>query len=261
MFGRNPGLNLITDKERVRRLAALPHVRSGRLERLGQARVAIVGLGGLGNASAQYLAVQGVGHLTLIDGDVVDEANLGRQVLFSPEMVGRPKVDAARETLKRLQPRLSVSAVPEFLTADNLSDLLAGHDVVVDGLDQAAPRLWINRWARRQGVPVVFAGAIGYEGQVFPSYPDGPCFACLWGEAAGADENCVTSGILGPLVGIVGALQAAEVIKFLIGAPIQPGTLWLVDLLSSRWRTVTVHSHPQCPVCQPAKEAEHATSL
>jgi adenylyltransferase/sulfurtransferase len=182
-------------------------------------------------------------------------------VLFSPDAVGRLKVEAAKEALTQLAPRISVRTVPEFLTLQNLPDLLLGHDVVVDGLDQAAPRVWINRWARRQGVPVVFAGAIGYEGQVVAVYPEGPCFACLWGEAAGADENCVTGGILGPLVGIVGALQASEVIKYLIGAPVQLGTLWLVDLLNSRWRTVTVHPNPLCPVCQPSKEAEHATSL
>ncbi|WP_338055238.1 ThiF family adenylyltransferase [Sulfobacillus harzensis] len=248
MSAPSAGPALITDKERVRRLVALPEVRPERLSKLHAARVAVVGVGGLGSAAAQYLAAQGVGHLTLIDGDVVDAHNLGRQVLFSPSDIGSSKAAVAAQALKRLAPELSITVDTKFLSADRV-DGLRGHDLVIDGLDHASTRVLINEWAVSRHIPVIFGGAVGYEGQVFPVIPGGPCLSCLWPSLEGADEDCVTGGILGPLVGTVGALQAAEAVKWLIGVGSKPGTLWSFDLMQSRLRTVTVPKNPACPVC------------
>ncbi len=262
MSAPNGIVPLITDKERVRRLVALPGVREERLARLQEARVAIVGVGGLGNASAPYLAAQGVGHLTLIDGDRVEPANLGRQVLFGPSDIGRFKVEAAASALHRLAPDLEVRAVPRFLTPDDGADLLASHDLVLDGLDSAAPRQWLNQWAIRTGVPVVFAGAVGYEAQVFVVQGKSPCFACLWPSLEGADQDCATAGILGPLVGVVGALQAAEAIKLLLGLTGPPGALWTFDLYRGRARVVMIPTHSSCPVCgTPGERADHGRTV
>lgn len=247
MSAFNPGA-VITDKERVRRLVALPEVRPERLGRLHEARVAVVGVGGLGSAAAQYLAAQGIGHLTLIDGDVVDAHNLGRQVLFSPQDIGQPKAKVAAQALKRLVPDLSLRVDYAFLREESVT-CLEGHDVVMDGLDHALTRQVINRWAVARQVPVIFGGAVGYEGQVFPVMPGGPCLSCLWPSLEGADEDCVTGGILGPLVGAIGALQAAEAVKWLIGVGPRSGVLWTFDLLLGRMRSAQVPKNPTCPVC------------
>lgn len=248
MSAPDAGPVLITDKERVRRLVSLPEVRPERLSRLHEARVAVVGVGGLGSAAAQYLAAQGIGHLTLIDGDVVEAHNLGRQVLFSPPDIGNPKAEVAAQALKKLAPELSVAADTKFLTADRLARL-EGHDLVIDGLDHASTRVIINQWAVSRRTPVIFGGAVGYEGQVFPAIPGGPCFSCLWPSLEGADEDCVTGGILGPLVGAIGALQAAEAVKWIVGVGSKEGVLWSFDLLQGRLRSVAVPKNPACPVC------------
>ena len=244
-------LPLITDKERVRRLLALPGVRPDRLDRLRSARVAIVGIGGLGNASAQYLAAQGVGHLTLIDGDRVDASNLGRQVLFGPADIGSFKVTAASKALLRLAPNCEVNALPVYLAEHNGASLIGSHDLILDGLDSALPRQWINQWALTNGVPVIFAGAVGYEAQVLGVYGKPPCLSCLWPSLDGVDVDCVTNGILGPLVGMIGSLQAAQAINHLIGLADRPGTLWTFDLFQGRSRVVSVPPNPSCPVCGP----------
>lgn len=253
----NDTVPLITDKERVRRLVALPDVRSERLARLRSARVAIVGVGGLGNAAAQYLAAQGIAHLTLIDGDTVDGGNLGRQILFGPEDVGHLKVEAAAHSLRRLAPDLQIRSVPLFLTAENGPSLVDSHDLILDGLDTAPPRQWLNRWAIAHKVPVIFAGAVGYEAQVFPVYGQAPCLSCLWPSFEGPELDCATSGILGPLVGMVGALQAALAIKHVIGLEKRAGILWTFDLFQARARTIALTPNPQCPVCGVSREEMH----
>ncbi len=245
---------LITDKERVRRLVALPGVRPERSTRIRSARIAVVGVGGLGNAAAQYLAAQGVGHLTLIDGDTVDQANLGRQILFGPEDIGHLKVEAAACSLHRLAPDLQIQSIPTYLTEENGPSLVDSHDLILDGLDATLPRQWLNRWGIAHQVPVIFAGAVGYEAQVFPVYGHAPCLSCLWPSLDGADLDCATSGILGPLVGMVGALQAALAIQYLIGLEEPRGTLWTFDLFQARARTLTLSPNPQCTVCSIREE-------
>ncbi|MBX5466051.1 MAG: HesA/MoeB/ThiF family protein [Firmicutes bacterium] len=240
----------MADKERVRRLLALPGVRPHSLERLLAARVAVVGMGGLGCAAALYLAGQGVGHLTLIDPDRVAAHNLGRQVLYAPEDVGRLKVEAAGSALRRLRPELSLSLWPHALGPENADFLLAGHDLVLDGLDQGVPRDLLNRWAVAHGVPVVFAGAIGYEAQVLVVAGGQPCLFCLFGSVADAAQDCAVEGVLGPVVGMAGMVQAQEALKLLLGVG-RPliGRLWTWDAYAGRTRILAVPPRPDCPVC------------
>lgn len=241
---------LIRDAERVRRLAALPDVRPAALGRLRSATAAVVGVGGLGSAAAPYLAAAGVGRLRLIDPDTVHQTDLGRQILYDPKDVGTLKVEAARAHLQAQAPETVVEALAERLDEDSATRLLDGVDVVLDGLDDGVPRDWLNRFAVATGVPVVFGGALGYEGQVLVVAPGGPCLACLFGSVAGAAADCARVGVLGPLVGLVGALQAAEAMKILmqIGRPLA-GRLFQIDLYSGDTRVIRFPARPDCPVC------------
>jgi len=245
-----------SDKERVRRLTALPGVRRDSLARLQAARVALVGVGGLGNASAPYLVAQGVGHLTLIDGDTVAAHNLGRQILFSPQDVGRPKVEAAQAALRRLRPEVDLTLLPYSLDEHNWAEVLAAHDVVLDGLDQGPPRDLLNRWAVATGKPVVFAGAVGYEAQVFVVQGGQPCLHCLFGSVAELAEDCAVTGVLGPVVGMAGLVQAQETLKLLlsVGRPLV-GRLWAWDAYAGTTRILDIPARPDCPVCGRASRA------
>lgn len=245
------GYPVIRDADRVRRLVALPHVRAHTVERLRQGVVALVGMGGLGSATAPYLAAAGVGRLVLIDPDVVDAPDLGRQILYTPGDIGRVKVEVAKEALARLNPQLAVTIHRAALGDDNLEHLLNGVDIVCDGLDTGPPRDALNRYAVRTGTAVVFAGALGYEGQVMVVANHGrPCLACFFGLVADAPGECSREGVLGPLVGMVGSLQAQEVLKLLMGTgePLQ-GRLWLYDAYTGTTRVLAVPARPDCPVC------------
>lgn len=249
---------VITDKERVRRLLALPGVKPERVNRLRDARVAVVGMGGLGNPASQYLVAQGVGHLTLIDPDVVAAHNLSRQLLFSLGDVGRLKVEAARDALIRIAPSCHIDLYPEALNENNAASVLAGADVVVDGLDQGAPREILNRYSVHTKVPVFFGGGIGYEAQVFGVQGGRPCLYCLFGSVALVAEECAVAGVLGPVVGMAGLVQAQEVLKWLLGVG-EPllGRLWTFDAYSGRTRILTIPARPDCPVCGHGEGVAH----
>ncbi|MDA8192672.1 MAG: HesA/MoeB/ThiF family protein [Thermaerobacter sp.] len=245
-----PPETLLTDRERVRRLLALPGVRPGLAERLAASRVAMVGMGGLGNPVALYLAAQGVGALTLIDPDQVQAHNLGRQILFAPSDVGQSKVNAAQRALRRTAPNCTIVTHETALRAENISDLLEGSDLVIDGLDRAAPRMILNRWAVASAIPVLFGGAIGYEAQVFGVRGGKPCLYCLFGELQGADEDCVVAGVLGPVVGLAAMVQASEALKMLLGTgQSMVGRMWTYDAFSLKTRMVSVPPRRDCPVC------------
>ncbi|MCL4496166.1 MAG: HesA/MoeB/ThiF family protein [Firmicutes bacterium] len=248
---------VITEKERVRRLVSLPEAKPGWIRRLRQSRVAIVGIGGLGNASALYLAAQGVGHLTLIDPDEVEPHNLGRQILFGPPDVGRPKVEAACRTLRFIAPDISLAAEAAALTDEKQETLLAGHDVIVDGLDNWEARLILNRFSVHHRVPVVFAGAIGYEAQVYVVNGGKPCMQCLFGDDGFVEQSCALLGVLGPVAGMAGTVQAQEVLKLLLntGDGLQ-GRIWTYDAFRNVSRVVGFTPRAQCPVCG-GKEHEY----
>lgn len=240
---------VVRDADRVRRLLALPTVRPAALARLRAATVAVVGVGGLGAAAAPYLAAAGLGRLVLIDPDRVSPPDLGRQVLYRADDVGRLKVEAARDALARQAPDTRVDAVAAALSPANGAELLAGAQVIVDGLDHGAMRDWLNRYAVGGGAPVVFGGALGYEGQV-TVVAGAPCLACLFGSVADAPADCATEGVLGPLVGVVGSLQAAEALKWILGVGEGlRGRLWQMDLFTGRTRVLAFPPRPDCPVC------------
>ena len=186
-------------------------------ERLRAARVLVVGLGGLGSPVAMYLAAAGVGRLLLADFDAVDLSNLQRQIVHTTERIGQPKADSARAALAALNPEVETVAIKRSLTEDTLPGLMDQVDLVVDGCDNFATRFAVNGACVAAGKPLVSGAAVRMEGQVavFSGQPGGPCYQCLYPRDGGVDETCTANGILAPVVGIIGAIQATEAIKVL----------------------------------------------
>jgi len=223
-------------------------------QRFAEAHALIVGVGGLGNPVAQFLAASGIGTLTLVDADKVDLTNLQRQILFDGSSVGRLKVDAARARIAAVNPEVTVVAVPERVRLSELGPLAARADVVIDCSDNFSTRHAVNRACVSARKPLVSGAAIRFDGQValFDARdPANPCYHCLFGEGDEFEETrCATMGVFAPLVGIVGATQAAEALKILaVTGRSLAGRLLLLDALTMEWREVRVVKDPQCPVC------------
>ena len=223
-------------------------------ERFAAAHALIVGIGGLGNPVAQFLAAAGVGTLTLVDADRVDLTNLQRQILFDTASVGRPKVDAASARIAAVNAEVRVVTVPVRAGDTELASLAAGADIVIDCSDNFATRHAINRACVHAAKPLVSGAAIRFDGQVAVfdmRDPESPCYHCLFGEGDEFEETrCATLGVFAPLVGIVGATQAAEALKIIGGVgQTLVGRLLLVDALTMEWRELRVLKDPRCPVC------------
>ncbi|KHO66207.1 molybdopterin-synthase adenylyltransferase MoeB [Pseudomonas flexibilis] len=221
--------------------------------RLKQGRVLIVGLGGLGSPVALYLAAAGVGELHLADFDQVDLTNLQRQIIHDSHSLGVAKVDSAIARLTALNPEVRLVAHRAALDADSLAAAVAAVDVVVDCCDNFATREAVNAACVSAGTPLVSGAAIRLEGQlaVFdPRGADSPCYHCLYGHGSEAELTCSEAGVIGPLVGLVGSLQALEALKLLagFGEPLI-GRLLLIDALGSRFRELKVRRDPACAVC------------
>lgn len=221
--------------------------------KLKHSRVLIVGLGGLGSPVALYLAAAGVGELHLADFDTVDTTNLHRQVLHDSSSVGRTKVDSAIERLEALNPRIKLVPLRTALDADSLVSVVAAVDLVLDCTDNFAIREAVNAACVAAKKPLVSGAAIRLEGQlsVFdPRVENSPCYHCLYGHGSEAELTCSEAGVAGPLVGLVGSLQALEALKLLagFGEPLV-GRLLLIDALSSRFRELKVKRDPACAVC------------
>jgi molybdopterin-synthase adenylyltransferase len=224
--------------------------------RFASAHALIVGVGGLGNPAAHFLAAAGVGTLTLVDADRVDLTNLQRQILFDTASVGRAKVDAAGERLAAINPEVRVARVSTRVADAELAPLARAADVIVDCSDNFATRHAVNRASVAAKKPLVSGAAIRFDGQlaVFdPREPAGPCYHCLFGEGDEFEETrCATMGVFAPLVGMIGAAQAAEALKLLAGIGRSlAGRLLLLDALAMEWREVRVLKDPACPVCGP----------
>ena len=222
--------------------------------RFAAARALIVGAGGLGCPAAQFLAAAGIGDLTICDPDEVDLTNLQRQGLFSTADIGLPKATAARARLGAINPEVRVTALQERIAGDKLAREVATADVVLDCSDNFATRHAVNRACVAAGKPLVSGAAIRFDGQiaVFDRRISGaPCYHCLFGEGEEIGETrCATMGVFAPLVGIVGATQAAEALKLVAGVGRSlAGRLLLVDALDMEWREVRVPRDPACPVC------------
>jgi adenylyltransferase/sulfurtransferase len=240
--------------DRYARHIVLKEVGGAGQAKLLAARVAVVGAGGLGSPCLLYLAAAGVGHLTVIDDDAVDLSNLQRQVLHGTPDIGRAKVDSAADALARINPDVVVERCRVRLDAANARDLLAGHDVVADGSDSFATRRAVADAALALHIPLVAAAIGPFEGQLatFRGWEPGtPCWRCFAGPAADADAaTCADAGVLGALAGVMGSLQALEVIREIVGfGDSLAGRLLLYDALSARMRTIRLPKDPRCPAC------------
>jgi molybdopterin-synthase adenylyltransferase len=221
-------------------------------EALKQAKVLVIGAGGLGCAAAQYLGVAGAGQLTLVDFDKVELSNLQRQVLHSDARIGQYKVDSAAMSLRALNPWLKVETHVTLADEVLLDALLPEHQLVLDCTDNVAVRNLLNQRARLHGVPLVSGAAIRLEGQVcsFSWQADEPCYACLSSLFGEQGLTCVEAGVLAPMVGLVGSLQALEAIKLLAGmGKSYSGRLLVIDGLSGGFRELKLPKRPDCPIC------------
>ncbi|MFG0834066.1 HesA/MoeB/ThiF family protein [Aeromonas bivalvium] len=255
MLSDAPSLN---DEEYLRygRQLMLAEVGEAGQARLKGKSVLIVGLGGLGSPLALYLAGAGVGTLWLADGDTVDSSNLPRQILFDGEGLRRSKAELARERLSQHNPHVELIAINQRLDAASLPEFVAQVDLVVDCCDNLASRQAINAACVAQGKPWISAAAVGWQGQLMVrSAPDHPCYACLYPADTEVKESCQSSGVTGPLVGVMGSLQALEALKLLLGLPSPvAGTLRRFDALAHQWQTLTLAPDPDCAVCGQHKE-------
>jgi molybdopterin/thiamine biosynthesis adenylyltransferase len=246
---------------RYSRQIMLPDVDVAGQQRLLDSHVLIVGAGGLGSAAAIYLASAGVGHITIADDDKVESSNLQRQVLHRYRDLGRPKVESARDTIIALNPDVRVKGLRARLDRDQLSVLVAEVDLVIDGSDNFATRFAVNAACVQHRTPLVSGAAIRLEGQIsvfWPGHLDSPCYGCLYREGEEPDQTCSENGILAPVVGIIGSLQALEAIKVLLElGQTLCGRLLVFDALHQEWRSIRLPRDPACPVCSPDPRRMH----
>ena len=233
----------------------LPEVGEDGQAKLLDAKVLLIGAGGLGSPTAFYLAAAGVGTIGIVDHDVVDMSNLQRQILHTAERVGMPKVESARETLQALNPDVHIVGYQERLSSENVMRLFADYDVIVDGCDNVPTRYLVNDACVILGKPNVHGSIFQFEGQASVFYPGkGPCYRCLFPEPPppGAAPSCAEAGVLGVLPGLVGCVQALETIKLILGAG-KPliGRMVYFDTLSMELRIHKLRKDPNCPVCGP----------
>ena len=228
-------------------------------QKLLDAKVLLLGAGGLGSPVALYLAAAGVGTLGIIDGDTVDRSNLQRQVIHTEERIGTLKVESAAATIAALNPDVKVVQYPYRIGPDNIMEILGEYDIVVDGLDNFPTRYLLNDASVRLGVPVVSASILGFEGQLSVFAPnEGPCYRCLFPVPPPPElaPSCGANGVLGVLPGTMGLLQATEVIKLILGRG-EPliGRLLLYDALEAEFTELKIGRDPECPVCSRAPDS------
>jgi molybdopterin/thiamine biosynthesis adenylyltransferase/rhodanese-related sulfurtransferase len=240
-------------RERYSRHLLIPEIGIEGQQKLLDAKVLLLGAGGLGSPTALYLAAAGVGTLGIVDDDEVDLSNLQRQVIHDSERIGMPKVDSAEQSIRALNPDVQVVKYPVRIDASNIVEIISGYDVIVDGVDNFPTRYLLNDASVRLKIPVVSASILGFDGQlsVFKPY-EGPCYRCLFREPPPAElaPSCGANGVLGVLPGTMGLLQATEVVKLIVGIG-EPaiGRLLLYDALGATLTEVKVHRDPDCPIC------------
>ncbi len=240
-------------RERYSRHMLVPEIGADGQQKLLDAKVLLLGAGGLGSPTALYLAAAGVGTLGIVDDDVVDLSNLQRQVIHTTARIGTPKVDSAEEAIRAINPDVDVVKYQTRIDASNIMEIIEGYDVIVDGVDNFPTRYLLNDATVRLQIPVVSASILGFDGQlsVFKPY-EGPCYRCLFREPPPAElaPSCGANGVLGVLPGTMGLLQATEVVKLILGIG-EPaiGRLLLYDALGATLTEVKVHRDPECPIC------------
>jgi sulfur-carrier protein adenylyltransferase/sulfurtransferase len=240
-------------RERYSRHLLVPEIGLEGQLKLLNAKVLLLGAGGLGSPTALYLAAAGVGTLGIVDNDEVDLSNLQRQVIHTQDRVGTPKVDSAEQSIKEINPDVNVVKYPVRIGPDNIMEIIEGYDVIVDGLDNFPTRYLLNDASVRLQIPVVSASILGFDGQisVFAPY-EGPCYRCLYPTPPPAElaPSCGANGVLGALPGVMGVLQAIEVVKLVTGAgdPLI-GHLLLYEALGTSFTDLKVQRDPDCPIC------------
>jgi len=246
----------LSDEEldRYARHIVLPQVGGAGQQRLNQARVAVVGAGGIGAAVIPALTGAGVGHLTIIDDDVVDLSNLHRQPLYGTGDIGRSKAELSGQFVSNRNPHVATSIVTRRIEPDSAEAILAGHDLIVDGTDNFATRLLVSDASIRLGIPLISAAAQQFQGQV-GLFRGQPCYRCFVGDAFDADDcdTCAELGVLGALTGTVGSFAALMAVREIVGiGPDAAETLHLFDGLKLSWRALRISSDPLCRTCGPA---------
>ena len=231
----------------------LPQIDIEGQQKIIDSTMLIIGMGGLGSPTALYLAAAGVGHLIIADFDQVELSNLQRQIIHRTSDIGDDKVNSAKSKLLELNPNIKVTIANELVHTDNLSSLIKGVDIVLDGTDNFESRFEINKACVEFQKPLVSAAVIRLEGQisVFKGYEkDQPCYQCLYSEEGSGRENCVENGVLAPVAGLIGTIQALQAIKVLLNLGEQLcGVLMLVDALDLSFRKVKIVKDSECPIC------------
>jgi molybdopterin/thiamine biosynthesis adenylyltransferase/rhodanese-related sulfurtransferase len=240
-------------RQRYARHLVLPEVGEKGQQRLLESKVVIVGAGGLGSPVALYLAAAGVGHISIVDHDVVELSNLQRQILHAVDRIGQAKVESARQTIAGINPDVEVVTYQGQLDASNALEILAGCDLIIDGADNFPTRYLINDASLNLQIPVVHGSIFRFEGQVSVFVPyEGPCYRCLFAQPPPPElaPNCAEAGVFGVLPGIIGSIQAMEAIKLLLGVGDSlAGRLLLYDALEQDFSKVNVRRNPDCPAC------------
>ena len=231
----------------------LPQIDIEGQQKINDSTILIIGMGGLGSPTALYLAAAGVGHIVIADFDQVELSNLQRQIIHNTSDIGDDKVNSAKAKLLELNPNITVTVANEIMHSDNLASLIKDVDIVLDGTDNFESRFEINKACVECHKPLISAAVIRFEGQisVFKGYEvDQPCYQCLYSEQGDGRESCVENGVLAPVAGLVGTIQALQAIKVLLGIGEQLcGELLLIDGLDLSFRKVKIVKDSECPIC------------
>ncbi|RLM59833.1 molybdopterin-synthase adenylyltransferase MoeB [Halobellus sp. Atlit-31R] len=241
-----------TQLDRYSRHIIMDEVGPEGQERLLDARVLVVGAGGLGAPVIQYLAAAGVGTLGIVDDDVVERSNLQRQVIHRDDDVGEPKVESAAAFVEGLNPDVDVETYQTRLAKENVAEVVPGYDLVVDASDNFPTRYLLNDFCRLREIPIAHGAIYKFEGQLTTLVPGGPCYRCLFPEAPepGTVPDCATTGVLGVLPGTVGCIQATEAVKLVLETgDLLEGRLLFYDAMELSFETVPYRKNPECPVC------------
>ncbi|TDJ27510.1 MAG: HesA/MoeB/ThiF family protein [Gammaproteobacteria bacterium] len=238
--------------DRYSRQIRLPQIGEAGQQKILDASVLIIGMGGLGSPAALYLAAGGIGRLVISDYDVVEASNLQRQIIHTSASIGELKVDSAKRAIESLNPDCRVESVNYQIEGDELKSIIGGVDIVLDCSDNFPTRFEVNRNCVERETPLVSGAAIRLEGQIMNYQPGvgGPCYQCLYTQVYENAETCEMEGVLGPVVGVIGTMQALQTLLILTGRG-EPliGRLLLLDAANLEWQAVNLTKNPACPVC------------
>jgi len=238
--------------DRSARQIALAQIGATGQSRIAASTVLIIGLGGIGCATASYLACAGVGQLLLCDFDTVDATNLGRQTLYGPTDVGKLKANRAASRLAAMNPDVRLTEIPDRLSDAAMAEAVDQADLVLDGCDNFATRFQVNAAAIKNNTRLISGAAIRFEGQLATfgaNFSKSPCYRCLYQDADETLENCSGNGVLGPVPGVIGTMMAVEALKSLADIEVQTGVLSLYDAMSGDWQKVSIRKRKNCPAC------------